>query len=138
VTFSVAGRTREVQCDYIAGCDGFHGVSREWIPYDKRREVERVYPFSWLGLLVEAPPISDELLYVANDSGFALYSMRSTTRSRYYLQVPLKDTLEEWPDERFWQESRNRLPESFNSKLVKGPAIEKGLARLRSFVCEPM
>ncbi len=127
-----------LECDYIAGCDGFHGISRKTIPESVRTEHERVYPFGWLGLLSETPPVSDELIYCKHERGFALASMRSTTRSRYYLQVPLTDSVEDWSDEDFWAELKKRLPADASERLVTGPSIEKSIAPLRSFVCEPM
>ncbi len=138
VTFKNNGEDFRVECDYIAGCDGFHGVSRKTIPEDKRTEHERVYPFGWLGLLSDTPPVSEELIYAKSERGFALASRRSATRSRYYLQVPLTDKVEEWSDDRFWDELEKRLPEADAKKLVRGPSIEKSIAPLRSFVCEPM
>ena len=138
VTFTLNGEPVTVQCDFIAGCDGFHGVSRKTIPEDKRTEHERVYPFGWLGVLSDTPPVSDELIYCKTERGFALASMRSETRSRYYLQVPLTDKVENWSDELFWDELKKRLPEDAANNLVTGPSIEKSIAPLRSFVCEPM
>lgn len=138
VTFAHEGQTYQLNCDYIAGCDGFHGVSRQSIPRHKRREFERVYPFGWLGLLSDTPPVSDELIYCKSDRGFALASMRSATRSRYYLQVPASDKVEDWSDDAFWEELKLRLPASAVNKLVTGPSIEKSIAPLRSFVCEPL
>lgn len=138
VTFAQAGQTYHIKCDYIAGCDGFHGVSRQSIPRHKRREFERAYPFGWLGLLSDTPPVSDELIYCKSDRGFALASMRSATRSRYYLQVPASDKVENWSDDAFWRELKLRLPASAAARLVTGPSIEKSIAPLRSFVCEPL
>jgi p-hydroxybenzoate 3-monooxygenase len=138
VTFVQDGLTYKLDCDYIAGCDGFHGVSRKSIPAEKRQEFERVYPFGWLGMLSDTPPVSDELIYCKTARGFALASMRSSTRSRYYLQVPLTDKVDDWSDERFWDELKKRLPADSASNLVTGPSIEKSIAPLRSFVCEPM
>ena len=138
VTFVQEGISYTLECDYIAGCDGFHGVSRQTIPQDKRQEFERVYPFGWLGLLSDTPPVSDELIYCKTTRGFALASMRSANRSRYYLQVPLSDSVEDWSDERFWDELKLRLPAESASRLVTGPSLEKSIAPLRSFVCEPM
>src|SRR5690606_33624004 len=120
------------------GCDGFHGVSRQSIPAHVRREYERVYPFGWLGLLSDTPPVSEELIYANHARGFALCSMRSHTRSRYYVQVSLEEKVENWSDERFWDELSARLPEDTAAKLVTGPSIEKSIAPLRSFVAEPM
>lgn len=138
VTFTQNGQDFQLHCDYIAGCDGFHGVSRKTIPAEKRNEFERVYPFGWLGLLSDTPPASDELIYCKTKRGFALASMRSATRSRYYLQVPLADKVEQWSDERFWNELKKRLPKDIAETLVTGPSLEKSIAPLRSFVCEPM
>ncbi|REG82639.1 4-hydroxybenzoate 3-monooxygenase [Marinomonas pollencensis] len=138
VTFEQGGQMRRLECDYIAGCDGFHGVSRQTIPESVRTEYERVYPFGWLGLLADTPPVNHELIYCKTDRGFALASMRSATRSRYYLQVPLTDKAENWSDDDFWQELKRRLPDEVASRLVTGPSIEKSIAPLRSFVCEPM
>lgn len=138
VTFIQNGEPVTIKCDYIAGCDGFHGVSRQTIPETLRTEHERVYPFGWLGLLSDTPPVSPELIYCKTPRGFALASMRSETRSRYYLQVPLTDKVEDWSDDKFWTELKKRLPADAASKLVTGPSIEKSIAPLRSFVCEPM
>ena len=138
VTFEQDGQMQRIDCDYIAGCDGFHGVSRQTIPESVRTEYERVYPFGWLGLLADTPPVNNELIYCKTDRGFALASMRSATRSRYYLQVPLTDKAENWSDDDFWQELKRRLPDDAASQLVTGPSIEKSIAPLRSFVCEPM
>ncbi|MBJ2137623.1 4-hydroxybenzoate 3-monooxygenase [Paraglaciecola chathamensis] len=138
VTFEQDGVTYQLECDYIAGCDGFHGVSRKSIPEEKRAEFERVYPFGWLGILSDTPPVDDELIYCKTERGFALASMPSSTRSRYYLQVPLTDKVEDWSDQRFWDELKNRLPQESAKTLVTGPSIEKSIAPLRSFVCEPM
>ncbi|MBN7796460.1 4-hydroxybenzoate 3-monooxygenase [Parahaliea mediterranea] len=138
VTFARGDRRYRLNCDYIAGCDGFHGVSRKTIPEDKRTEYEKVYPFGWLGLLSDTPPVADELIYCKSERGFALASRRSATRSRYYLQVPLTDRVENWSDEAFWQELKRRLPATAADKLVTGASLEKSIAPLRSFVCEPM
>lgn len=138
VSFVHDGREHTVACDFVAGCDGYHGVSRETIPASVRREFERVYPFGWLGLLSPTPPVSDELIYASHERGFALCSMRNPELSRYYLQVPLDDRLEQWPDEAFWQELRRRIPDDAAQRLVTGAAIEKSIAPLRSFVAEPM
>lgn len=138
VTFGYQGEPYTLNCDYIAGCDGFYGPSRQTIPADKRTEHERVYPFGWLGLLSDTPPVSEELIYCKSERGFALASRRSTTRSRYYLQVPLTDTVEDWSDDDFWEELKRRLPEDAADSLVTGPSLEKSIAPLRSFICEPM
>ena len=138
ISFDQQGERVTLQCDYIAGCDGFHGVSRKNIPADILKEYERVYPFGWLGVLSDTPPVSHELIYAKHERGFALCSMRSSTRSRYYIQVPLTEKVEDWSDERFWQELKSRLPEDVAAKLITGPSIEKSIAPLRSFVAEPM
>ncbi len=138
VTFRHDGETRRIVCDFVAGCDGFHGVSRRTIPDAVRREYERVYPFGWLGVLSETPPVDDELIYASHDNGFALCSMRNRALSRYYIQVPLDDPVAAWPDARFWDELRRRLPAGVADALVTGPAIEKSVAPLRSFIAEPM
>lgn len=138
VYFECEGKQYQLTCDFIAGCDGFHGVSRPAIPDNIRKEYQRVYPFGWLGLLSDTPPVSSELIYCKHPRGFALASQRSECRSRYYLQVPLTDNIEEWTDERFWDELKRRLPKESVSKLKTGPSIEKSIVPLRSFVCEPM
>jgi p-hydroxybenzoate 3-monooxygenase len=130
--------TNTLECDFVAGCDGFHGACRASVPPEKIRLYEKTYPFGWLGVLSDTPPVSDELIYVSHERGFALCSQRSTTRSRYYLQCPLSEQVEEWPDERFWAELRRRLPADSAKALVTGPSIEKSIAPLRSFVAEPM
>jgi p-hydroxybenzoate 3-monooxygenase len=132
------GRTHEIHCAFIAGCDGFHGVCRASVPTGAIRTFERVYPFGWLGVLSDTPPVSDELIYARHARGFALCSMRSRTRSRYYVQVPLDERVEAWPDDRFWGELRARLDPRAAADLVTGAAIEKSIAPLRSFVAEPM
>ncbi len=138
VTYRKDGETCRIDCRFIAGCDGFHGVSRRSIPEGVLKTYERVYPFGWLGLLSDTPPVSDELIYVKHENGFALCSQRSTTRSRYYLQVPLTDKVEDWPDERFWAELKNRLSPEAAERLITGLSLEKSIAPLRSFVSEPM
>jgi p-hydroxybenzoate 3-monooxygenase len=138
LSYQKDGTSHEVTCDYIVGCDGYHGVSRKTMPQDILKEFERVYPFGWLGILSETKPVSDELIYVNDKRGFALCSMRSETRSRYYIQCPFDEDLEEWTDDRFWDELRSRLPEETAAKMETGPAIEKSIAPLRSFVAEPM
>jgi p-hydroxybenzoate 3-monooxygenase len=138
LSFTVNGEKLRLDCDYIAGCDGFHGISRQSIPANARREYEKVYPFGWLGLLSDTPPVSREIVYAAHERGFALCSMRSLTRSRYYLEVPLDEKVENWPDARFWDELRRRVPEPYASELIPGPSLEKSIAGLRSFVVEPM
>lgn len=138
ITFRHGGEDYELLCDYVAGCDGFHGVSRQSIPAAQRTEHERVYPVGWLGVLSDTPPVSHELIYCRSPRGFALASMRSHTRSRYYIDVPLDHTVEQWPDAAFWDELRRRLPPAAAERLVTGPSIEKSIAPLRSFICEPM
>lgn len=138
ITYEKDGKKFKLECDYIAGCDGFHGVSRQTIPKDKRTEYEKLYPFGWLGLLSETPPVNQELIYCKNDRGFALASMRSQVLSRYYMQVPLSDRVEDWSDEAFWAELKLRLPKSAVEKLITGPSIEKSIVPLRSFICEPL
>ena len=128
----------EIVCDFIAGCDGFHGVSRQTIPETALQHYERVYPFGWLGVLSETPPVSPELIYVSHQRGFALCSMRSHTRSRLYIQCRLDDHIEDWPDERFWGELKSRLEPDSAAAIITGPSIEKSIAPLRSFVAEPM
>jgi p-hydroxybenzoate 3-monooxygenase len=138
VSYAAAGARQVVDCDFIAGCDGFHGVCRASVPRNALREFEKVYPFGWLGLLSDTPPVSEELIYINSARGFSLCSQRSRTRSRYYLQVPLTDRVEEWTDEAFWQELRLRLDGPGREHLVTGPSLEKSIAPLRSFVTEPM
>jgi len=132
------GVAHELACDFIAGCDGFHGVARQSPPAGAVRHFERVYPFGWMGLLSDTPPVSPELIYSNHERGFALCSMRSHTRSRYYVQCSLAEDVEQWPDERFWDELRRRLDPETAAKVVTGPSIEKSIAPLRSFVAEPM
>ena len=127
-----------IECDWVAGCDGYHGVSRASIPADALRTFERVYPFGWLGVLSETPPVSDELIYANHPRGFALCSMRSRTRSRYYIQCGLNERVEDWSDARFFDELRQRLDAPAAQALITGPSIEKSIAPLRSFVAEPM
>ena len=138
VSYAKDGQTYEIACDFIAGCDGFHGVCRASVPRAALTEYEKVYPFGWLGLLSDTPPVSEELIYINSPRGFSLCSQRSRTRSRYYLQVPLTDKIEEWTDEAFWQELRLRLDEKGRERLVTGPSLEKSIAPLRSFVTEPL
>lgn len=138
ITFEKNGETVRLDCDYIAGCDGYHGVSRQSIPQDRLKTFEKVYPFGWLGVLSDTPPVSEELIYARHPRGFSLCSMRSATRSRYYLQVPSDEKVENWSDERFWEELKRRLPQEVAEQLVTGPSIEKSIAPLRSFVVEPM
>ena len=138
VTYTVDGTTQRIDCDFIAGCDGFHGVSRKTIPADLRREYEKVYPFGWLGILSETPPVSHELIYSNTPRGFALASMRNENLCRYYIQCSVDDNIEDWSDDAFWDEFKKRLPADMAAKLVTGPSIEKSIAPLRSFVTEPM
>lgn len=138
VTYQHEGESFHLDCDYIAGCDGFHGVSRKSIPSDQLEEYEKVYPFGWLGLMSDTPPVNDELVYCAHERGFALCSMRSETRSRYYIQVPDTDKIENWNEEKFWAELKRRIPPEMAERLVIGPAIEMSIAPLRSYVCETM
>ncbi|QHQ34795.1 4-hydroxybenzoate 3-monooxygenase [Algicella marina] len=138
VTYAVHGQERRLDCDFLAGCDGFHGVSRKSIPEDVRREYEKVYPYGWLGVLSETPPVDHELLYSNSERGFALCSMRNENLSRYYLQCSLDEKVEDWSDAAFWEELKRRIPQQFADKLVTGPSIEKSIAPLRSFVTEPM
>ena len=138
VTYTANGTEHRIDCDFVAGCDGFHGVSRRTIPDGTRREFEKVYPFGWLGILSETPPAHHELIYAASDRGFALCSMRNPNLSRYYVQCDADDDPANWSDTAFWDELRRRIPERFADSLVTGPSIEKSIAPLRSFVCEPM
>ncbi len=136
VTWRKDGTEQRLDCDFVAGCDGFHGISREHIPESARRNFERVYPFGWLGILADVPPAHRELIYANHARGFALASMRSQTRSRYYLQCSLDDKIEDWPDARFWDEVALRLGP--DARVIQGPSFEKTIAPLRSFVTEPM
>jgi p-hydroxybenzoate 3-monooxygenase len=138
VTFVENGTTRRLDCDFIAGCDGFHGISRQSVPARALTVYERAYPFGWLGVLADVPPASPELIYANHPRGFALCSMRSPSRSRYYVQVGSEEKLDDWPDARFWDELRRRLPEESAGQVTTGPAIEKSIAVLRSFVAEPL
>jgi p-hydroxybenzoate 3-monooxygenase len=138
VEYTVDGERQRVDCQFVAGCDGFHGVSRQTIPADKREEFERVYPFGWLGILSRTPPANHELIYANSRHGFALASMRNENLSRYYVQAPLTDKVEDWSDDRFWEALKLRLPKETADALVTGPSIEKSIAPLRSFVSEPL
>ncbi|MGW9332888.1 4-hydroxybenzoate 3-monooxygenase [Bosea sp. NPDC055594] len=138
VTYLDRGEQKRLDCDFIAGCDGYHGVSRASVPSRALKTFERVYPFGWLGLLADVPPVSHELIYAGEERGFALCSMRSNSRSRYYLQCALNERVDDWTDERFWAELRRRLDPATADALVTGPSLEKSLAPLRSFVAEPM
>jgi p-hydroxybenzoate 3-monooxygenase len=138
VTFTSDGREQRIDCQWIAGCDGYHGVSRSAIPADLLQTYERVYPFGWLGILSETPPVNDELIYANHERGFALCSMRHKMLSRYYVQCPQDTDIGDWPDDRFWEELAARLPDDVAADLVTGPSIEKSITPLRSFVAEPM
>jgi p-hydroxybenzoate 3-monooxygenase len=138
VTYEKDGVTHHIHCDFIAGCDGFHGISRKSVPEAAIKTYERAYPFGWLGILAEVPPAHHELIYASHPKGFALCSMRSTHRSRYYVQCPIDDKVEGWSDDRFWDELRGRLPPEAAAHVVTGPSFEKSIAPLRSFVTEPM
>lgn len=138
VTWRKDGREHRLDCEFIAGCDGYHGICRASVPKGAIREYEKVYPFGWLGVLSDTPPVNEELIYVNSERGFALCSMRSRARSRYYLQVPLSDSIDAWTDDAFWSELRRRLDEEARETLVTGPSIEKSIAPLRSFVAEPL
>lgn len=138
VTYLKCGTEHRIDCDFIAGCDGFHGVSRKSIPTSVLREFERVYPFGWLGVLSETPPVDHELIYAQHERGFALCSMRNAHLSRYYIQTPLDDPLDKWTDQAFWDELRRRIPADAAERLITGPSVEKSIAPLRSFVAEPM
>jgi p-hydroxybenzoate 3-monooxygenase len=138
VTYVKDGVAHDIQCDFIAGCDGSHGVSRAAVKPSAIETFERIYPFGWLGILSETPPVSQELIYNNHARGFALCTMRSTHRSRYYVQCSLDDHIEQWPDDRFWDELKRRLDRTAAESLITGPSIEKSIAPLRSFVAEPM
>ncbi|PRD44602.1 4-hydroxybenzoate 3-monooxygenase [Phyllobacterium phragmitis] len=138
VTYEKDGLTHRIDCDFIAGCDGFHGISRRSVPERAIRTFEKIYPFGWLGILADVSPVNHELIYANHPHGFALCSMRSKTRSRYYVQCPLDDKIEAWSDDRFWDELRRRLPVHHAEAVKTGPSFEKSIAPLRSFVAEPM
>ncbi|WP_127104718.1 4-hydroxybenzoate 3-monooxygenase [Pararhodobacter zhoushanensis] len=138
VTYTLNGEAVRVDCDYVVGADGYHGPSRKAIPADVLTEYEKVYPFGWLGVLSRTKPVNPELIYAKHDRGFALCSLRSQVLSRYYIQVPLTDSVEDWSDEAFWDELKKRLPEDVAARLETGPSIEKSIAPLRSYVAEPM
>lgn len=138
VTFLKDGQVHRLDCDFVAGCDGYHGPCRQEIPTTVRREYEKTYPFGWLGVLSETPPVADELIYANSTRGFALCSMRNKALSRYYIQCDLSDQPDDWTDGMFWDELRRRIPAEAAERLVTGPSIEKSIAPLRSFVCEPM
>jgi p-hydroxybenzoate 3-monooxygenase len=138
VSYTHRGESQVLECDVVVGCDGSHGVSRLSMPREHVRQYERIYPFGWLGVLADVPPVDQELLYANHQRGFALCSMRSRARSRYYIQCAVQEDVSDWPDARFWDELRARLPESYAQRLITGPAIEKSIAPLRSFVMEPL
>ena len=138
VTYRNGDEVVRIDCDYVIGADGFHGVSRKSIPRDVLKEYEKVYPFGWLGVLSRTKPVSPELIYAKHERGFALCSLRSQVLSRYYIQVPLSDSVEDWSDDKFWEELKRRLPADVAARLITGPSIEKSIAPLRSFVAEPM
>ncbi len=138
VTYRLGDETHRIDCDFVIGADGFHGVSRKSIPKTVLKEYEKVYPFGWLGVLSRTKPVSPELIYARHERGFALCSLRSQVLSRYYIQVPLSDKVEDWSDEAFWEELKRRLPAEVGARMVTGPSIEKSIAPLRSFVAEPM
>ena len=138
VTFKKNGIENKIMCDFIVGCDGYHGISRKVIPENLINIFERVYPFGWLGILSETPPVKEELIYANHGNGFALASMRNNNLSRYYIQTSLDDRVECWDDKRFWEELKRRLPIEASESIITGPSIEKSIAPLRSFVCEPM
>ncbi|MGJ8629165.1 MAG: 4-hydroxybenzoate 3-monooxygenase [Sulfitobacter sp.] len=138
ITYNVGGKAHRIDCDFVAGCDGFHGVSRNTIPGDVRREYEKVYPFGWLGILSETPPVNHELIYANSERGFALCSMRNENLSRHYIQCSLSDSPTDWTDTAFWDELKRRIPAEQSENLITGPSIEKSIVPLRSFVTEPM
>ena len=138
VSYTHGGTRHTIRCDYIAGCDGYHGISRQTVPADKRREYTQTYPFGWLGVLSHTPPVHHDLIYASSDRGFALCSMRNANLSRYYIQCDMADDVASWHDDAFWEELKRRLPPQVATGLVTGPSIEKTIAPLRSFVCEPM
>ena len=138
VTFKKDGVENKIKCDFVAGCDGYHGISRQVIPQNLTKIYEKVYPFGWLGILSETPPVSDELIYANHGNGFALASMRNSNLSRYYIQTPITDKIENWTDKKFWEELKKRLPTHAADTVITGKSIEKSIAPLRSFVCEPM
>ncbi|MEZ4571577.1 MAG: 4-hydroxybenzoate 3-monooxygenase [Thermomicrobiales bacterium] len=138
IVYDQDGERRELVCDYVAGCDGSHGVSLQSVPAARMRTYERIYPFGWLGILSDVPPVNDELIYANHERGFALCSMRSPTRSRYYIQCDLDDSVDNWSDQAFWDELRRRLPDEEAANVTTGPRLEMSIAPLRSFVAEPM
>jgi len=138
IIFEQDGEKKEIVCDFVAGCDGYHGVARQGVPADKIQLFEKIYPFGWLGILSDVPPVDHELIYANHERGFALCSMRSETRSRYYVQCDLDDSVDNWTDDAFWDELRRRLPDDVAEKVTIGPRLEMSIAPLRSFVAEPM
>jgi p-hydroxybenzoate 3-monooxygenase len=138
ILYEQNGKQKELVCDFVAGCDGYHGVARQSVAADTISVFERTYPFGWLGVLSDVPPVRDELVYVSHERGFALCSMRSHTRSRYYVQCDLDDRVENWTDDAFWNELRRRLPPHVAETVTTGPRLEMSIAPLRSFVAEPM
>jgi p-hydroxybenzoate 3-monooxygenase len=138
IVYEIEGRRHRLACDFVAGCDGYHGASRKSMPSDLLRQFEKIYPFGWLGILADVPPVDEELIYANHERGFALCSMRSFTRSRYYVQCSLDDSVDNWTDQRFWDELRRRLPQEAADKVTTGPRLEMSIAPLRSFVAEPM
>ncbi len=138
ITYEEAGQRKELGCDFVAGCDGSHGVALQSVPEERITTFERVYPFGWLGILADVPPVDDELIYANHERGFALCSMRSPTRSRYYIQCALDDNVDNWSDDAFWDELRRRLPEQAADNVTTGPRLEMSIAPLRSFVAEPL
>jgi p-hydroxybenzoate 3-monooxygenase len=138
IIYEQDGRRHELACDFVAGCDGYYGPSRQSIPKEHLRYFEKVYPFGWLGILADVPPVDEELIYANHERGFALCSMRSHTRSRYYVQCALDDDVDNWSDQQFWDELRRRLPQNVADKVTTGPRLEMSIAPLRSFVAEPM
>ncbi|WP_159589299.1 4-hydroxybenzoate 3-monooxygenase [Chelativorans xinjiangense] len=138
VTYKKDGKTHRIDCDFIAGCDGYHGIARKSAPEAAIETFERTFPFGWLGIVADVPPVSSELIYANHPRGFALCSMRSHTRSRYYVQVPVGEKVEDWSDERFWDEIRRRLPDKTAEAMTTGASIEKSIAPIRSFVAEPL
>lgn len=138
LSYNINGVEKRLDCDFVAGCDGFHGISRKSIPQKVLKEFERIYPFGWLGVLSETPPVSEELIYANHSRGFALCSMRNSNLSRYYIQTPVDDNLEAWDDNSFWEELKKRIPEESAETLITGPSIEKSIAPLRSFIANPL
>jgi p-hydroxybenzoate 3-monooxygenase len=138
IIYEQDGRPKELVCDFVAGCDGFHGVARKSLPANRHKNYERTYPFGWLGILSDVPPVNEELIYANHERGFALCSMRSHTRSRYYIQCESSDEVEKWSDDAFWDELRRRLPPHAAERLITGPRLEMSITPLHSFVAEPL